>query len=104
MPLLQDLCLHDLSTASNYYTTILYASTSDCLSSVGIRHRYEHIASLALRFSVFLYQISTSLLENRSLTGFSKPLPIKQKCLSISLKNYLQINAFLDLVVVEEKK
>ena len=32
---------------------------------------------------------------------FNELLPIKQKCLSISLENYLQISAFPELVVVE---
>ena len=34
----------------------------------------------------------------------NKLLQNKQKCLSMSLIDYLQINAFLDLIVVEEKK
>ena len=34
----------------------------------------------------------------------NKLLQIKQKCLSTRLKNYLQINAFLDLIVVEQEK
>ena len=29
---------------------------------------------------------------------------IEQKCLSISLEDYLQVNAFLDLVVVEQEE
>ena len=31
----------------------------------------------------------------------NEPLQIEQKCLSTSLKDYLQVNAFLDLVVVQ---
>ena len=31
-------------------------------------------------------------------------LQIKQKCLNTSLKDYLQVNAFLDLVVVEREE
>ena len=34
----------------------------------------------------------------------NEPLQIEQKCLSTSLKNYLQINAFPDLVMVEQKE
>ena len=104
MPWSQDLCLRNLSTASIYYTKLLHASTSDSLSSVGTRHRYEQIASLALHLSPFSYQISTSFLGNKSPMRLSKPLPIKQKYLSTSLRDYLQINAFPDLVLVEQKK
>ena len=34
----------------------------------------------------------------------NEPLQIEQKYLSISLKNYLQINTLPDLVVVEQEK
>ena len=101
MPWSQYLCLRNLSTASTYYTKILHASTSDRLSFIVTRHRYKHIALLALHSSLFLYQINTSLLGSKSLIRLSKPLPIKQKCLNTSLKDYLQINFFLDLMVVE---
>ena len=34
----------------------------------------------------------------------NEPLQIEQKCLSTSLEDYLQVNAFPDLVVVERKE
>ena len=34
----------------------------------------------------------------------NKLLQIKQKCLSTSLEDYLQINTFSDLVVVEQEE
>ena len=34
----------------------------------------------------------------------NKPLQIEQKCLSKSLKDYLQVNVFLDLVLVEQEE
>ena len=101
---LQDLYLHNLSTASTYCTKILYASNSDCLSSIDTHHCYKHIALLALYLSLVLYQISTSLLVSKSPTRLTEPLLIKQKCLNTSLRDYLQINAFPELIVVEQKK
>ena len=38
--------------------------------------------------------IGISSLWRKSPTRLNEPLPIKQKCLSTSLENYLQINAF----------
>ena len=35
---------------------------------------------------------------------FNKPLEIEQKCFSTSLEDYLQVNAFPDLVVVEREE
>ena len=34
----------------------------------------------------------------------NKPLQIEQKYMSTSLKDYLQVNAFLDLVIVEQEE
>ena len=34
----------------------------------------------------------------------NKPLQIEQKCLSTSLEDYLEINAFLDLMRVKQKE
>ena len=83
---------------------ILHVLTSDRLFYIGTRHYYKYIGSLALHPPPFLYQISTSLLRSKNLTCLSKALLIKQKYLSKSLRDYLQINVFPYLVVVEQKK
>ena len=48
--------------------------------------------------------ISISSLWRRSPRCLNKPLQIEQKCLSKSLEDYLQVNAFLDSVLVEQKE
>ena len=35
--------------------------------------------------------------------GLNEPLQIEKKCLNISLEDYLQINAFSDLMVVKQE-
>ena len=34
----------------------------------------------------------------------NEPLQIKQKCLSTSLEDYLQVNIFSNLIIVEQKE
>lgn len=56
-----------------------------------------------------MYQIQLQLLQYQAVTTYRKevfcviePLPIEQVCSNTSsLKDYLQTNAFLNLVVVE---
>ena len=48
--------------------------------------------------------ISASSFETRSAICLNKLLQIKQNCLNTSLKDYLQVNAFLDLVVIEQEE
>ena len=47
------------------------------------------------------FSISASFFWRRSPTSLNKPLQIESKYLKTSLKNYLQINAFPDFVMVE---
>ena len=57
------------------------------------------------------HQLEYNLFNQSALALFGKevlciiePLLIKQECLSISLVDYLQINIFPDLIVVEQEE
>ena len=50
-----------------------------------------------------LFNQSALVLFEEELLHVIELLPIKQKSLSISLVDYLQINAFPDLMVVEQE-
>ena len=67
-------------------------------------YRYDLFFILASTWIQTFQPINTSFFQKKSPTYLNKPLQIEQKCLSTSLKSYLQVNAFLDLVVVEQEK
>ena len=94
MPWSQDLCLHNLSTAFIYCTKILYALISDCFFSISTCYRYKHIASLALYLSLFLYQISTSLLESKKFYASQQAIADQTEMLEHKLKGLLADQRF----------
>ena len=98
MPRSQDLGLCGLSNSSNYQAKILHTSTSALLSLGLIYHCYNPSFILALTRIQPFQLINTSYSWRKSATRLNEPSQIEQM-LGTSLVDYLQTNAFPDLVV-----
>ena len=87
-------------TSNIFYPKILHASMSDfdlpCHQAP--RRRHPHLSCIKLG-----YQLALALSKVEVLHVAYEPLPIKQNAWAQAYKDYLQINAFPDLVVVERE-
>ena len=88
---------HDLSDSSDNHSKILYTLSASLVW-------FTTNTTLLLYWINSFLTTNASFLQGKSLICLNKPSQIEQKCLSTSLENYLQINAFPDLMLMEQEE